>query len=378
MADGLMEELRRKYPTASPDRLLAMYEAEMAKRAAAAAAPPPEVAPTTPTVAPPPTTTIPTTTKAPTVAPSLAPGPAKASSLTPKPATTLQSPSTLPTWLQAATPTWIKQYPSPWETAPAPTIPTVTEPIFTSGMTVDQAANALAARRGISVGDARAQITRYPEYYGVTTGATEGGANVPKPGEEEEDKFSRPFFEEINGQLVFWNPTGGMYGGGGYELVGPVGTTGAMGLTAEQQIAQAEEDRRAQQELLQMQFGYEQQLDRLQAQWMREQQAASAAQQMAQMYAADPYKYWAQLGMGTPGAVARLTGGQVSPGQPFQQGVPLSTPSAQWWQNLLPSEQQQIAGGLNWLGINPEDWYSMYQRMIPGLGARQLEPMWAR
>jgi len=82
--------------------------------------------------------------------------------------------------------------------------------------------------------------------------------------------------------------------------------------------------------------------------------------------------------MGTPGAVARLTGGQVGPGQPFQQGVPLSTPSAQWWQNLLPSEQQQIAGGLNWLGVSPEDWYSMYQRMIPGLGTRQMEPVWAR
>ena len=107
-------------------------------------------------------------------------------------------------------------------------------------------------------------------------------------------------------------------------------------------------------------------------------QEAGAAQQMAQMYAADPYKYWAQMGQGTPGAVSRLTGGQIAPGQPMAQGIPLSTPSSQWWQNLLPSEQQQISGGLNWLGVDPQDWYSMYQRMIPGRGQRQTGPQWAR
>ncbi len=114
------------------------------------------------------------------------------------------------------------------------------------------------------------------------------------------------------------------------------------------------------------------------AELQRQLQAQQAAEQMAQMYASEPYKYWAQMGTPTPEAVARLTGGRVSSGQQMQRGVPLSTPATQWWNNLLPSETQQILGAVNWLGVNPEDYLSMYQRMVPGLGARQVEPRWAR
>ena len=167
------------------------------------------------------------------------------------------------------------------------------------------------------------------------------------------------------------------------------------GLTPEQQLGEFEAQRTARIQEIELQM-----------EMQRQMQEASAAQQMTQMYAADPYKYWAQLGAGTPEAVARLTGyqglsakelgalspherakyigeleerypGQVAPGEEMQH-TPLSTPSQQWWGNLLPSEQQQIMGGVNWLGIDPMDWYSMQQRMIPGLGARQLEPAWAR
>ena len=104
---------------------------------------------------------------------------------------------------------------------------------------------------------------------------------------------------------------------------------------------------------------------------------ATSAQNMASMYAADPYKYWAQMGQLTPEAVAELTGGQVEAGQPFK-GVPLSHPSAQWWNNLLPSEQEQILGALNWMGINPEDWFEMQKRTIPGMSSRQITPSWGR
>jgi len=116
---------------------------------------------------------------------------------------------------------------------------------------------------------------------------------------------------------------------------------------------------------------------RLQYELQRQLQEAQAAQQMAQMYAANPNKYWAQIHGLTPEAVARLTGGQIEAGEKFGH-VPLSMPSMQWWANLLPSEQEQILGAVNWLGINPEDWMSTFQRMIPGLGSRQMEPMWAR
>jgi hypothetical protein len=141
-------------------------------------------------------------------------------------------------------------------------------------------------------------------------------------------------------------------------------------------------------ELAREQMAQQMQLAQMQQQWQMEQlnrqyelerqmQLAGATQDMATMYAQDPYKYWAQMGQLTPEAVARLTGGAVQAGQPFK-GTPLSYPSMQWWANLLPSEQQQIYGALNWMGINPEDYQAMQQRMIPGLGSRQMEPVWAR
>lgn len=185
---------------------------------------------------------------------------------------------------------------------------------------------------------------------------------------------TQPQVITVGDQQFWWDPTGGMYGTGGWSLIPAKAPT----LTPEQQIGLSEEERAHQMAMLQEQYRLEQQTMSQQGGQARGMQEAAAAQQMAQMYAADPYKYWAQMGQGTPGAVARLTGGQVAPGQQMQQGVPLSTPSAQWWQNLLPSEQQQISGGLNWMGVDPADWYSMYQRMIPGLGQRQMEPVWAR
>jgi len=231
------------------------------------------------------------------------------------------------------------------------------------------------------------------------------------PPEDTEQARAKPEVIEIDGVQFWWNPTGGIYGDGGWERIPAASAAtqltpeqqmqqaeldrqAAMAramagqLTPEQQMAQDEAQRQAQMAQLRLQYelaqrnatqqNWEQQAQlRLQAELSRGEQAAQAAQQMAQMYAQEPYKYWAQMGQGTPGAVARLTGGKVAPGQQMRQ-VPLSTPSAQWWGNLLPSEQEQIAGAVNWLGVNPQDWYSTYQRMIPGLSSRQVEPSWAR
>jgi len=202
---------------------------------------------------------------------------------------------------------------------------------------------------------------------------------LPTPGvPEAAGPAGQPEVMEIGGQTFWWNPTGGIYGTGGWDLIPPRAEPRAPSLTPEQQMAESEAQRAAQMERLQMQYQLEQQLMGGQQQAARGLQEAGAAQQMAQMYAADPYKYWAQMGTPTPEAVARLTGGEVGPGEPFQQGVPLSMPSQQWWGNLLPSEQQQIMGGLNWMGMDPQDWFAMKQRMIPGLGARQMGPVWAR
>jgi len=230
-----------------------------------------------------------------------------------------------------------------------------------------------------------------------------GPPTLPMPGEGMGmGPEGEPQVVTVGGQQFWWNPTGGLYGTGGWDTL-PAAR--APGLSVEQQVEQARLDREAaerragisagmapeqqlaemqrqreweaqqataqrasQMQMLQAQGGLEQQLLGAQAGYAREQQAAGAAQQMAQMYAADPYKYWAQMGGGTPESVAALMGGQA----------PLSMPSQQWWGNLLPSEQQQIMGGVNWLGMDPQDWLAMRQRMIPGLGARQMGPQWAR
>ena len=237
---------------------------------------------------------------------------------------------------------------------------------------------------------------------GWPTPPVEEGLLQPGAGAYTGEPFGTPEIVDIGGQQFWWNPMG-QGGIGGWELI----SAGAQqrGLTAEQmmaeaqkdreaamarllagqqgqlsveeQIAQMEADRRNQEQLLRAQ--YEAQMEQMikQMEMERGMQSAGAAQQMSQMYAADPYKYWAQMGTPTPEAVARLTGGQIGAGEQFGQ-TPMSVPSAQWWGNLLPSEQQQIMGGINWLGVDPYDYLSMYQRMIPGLGSRQFEPTWAR
>jgi len=223
-----------------------------------------------------------------------------------------------------------------------------------------------------------------------TTPTTE--PNLPQPDEGGAETPTQPtFFTDEQG--IRWIHD--EYTGTWSQVNVPTPPRTDTGLTPEQQLGEYEAQRTARIQEIERQMEMQRQI-----------QEASAAQQMAQMYAADPYKYWAQLGAGTPEAVARLTGyqglsakelgalspherakyigeleerypGQVAPGEEMQH-TPLSTPSQQWWGNLLPSEQQQIMGGVNWLGIDPMDWYSMQQRMIPGLGARQLEPAWAR
>lgn len=191
---------------------------------------------------------------------------------------------------------------------------------------------------------------------GGESGLPEAGAGGgvywnPTTGKYETDPSTMPIIvTDENGDRWYYDQMAGTW-----SLLGGAGGAGGA-LTFEQQM-----------EMLQEQY-------RLQL----EQQEAYAAQQQQMMYEADPYKYWAQMGQGTPGAVARLTGGEIGAGEPFEQGVGMSTPSSQWWNNLIPSEQQQIMGGVNWLGIDPEDYYAMYKRMIPGLGSRQVEPVWAR
>jgi len=189
---------------------------------------------------------------------------------------------------------------------------------------------------------------------------------LPTPGLDDFGLGGEPQVVEVEGRQFWYDP-----GTGTWSLLSEVADVGAA------QPSAAEIQAQTQLQIQQMQSQAAMEQMNRQYELQRQLQSAQEAQGMAQMYAADPYKYWAQMGQLTPEAVARLTGGEVEPGEPFK-GVPLSYPSMQWWQNLLPSEQQQILGALNWMGISPEDWLTMLQRMIPGLGSRQMEPLWAR
>lgn len=208
--------------------------------------------------------------------------------------------------------------------------------------------------------------------------------DLPEPGDKEKGKPQPTFFTDAQGnrwQLV--DPLTNKW-----EMVQPPYVRGE---SAEQTAERAKLDRearsrdaaaqqKAQMERLTTEEGIESRLWEERGIQERGMQEAAAAQAMAQMYAADPYKYWAQMGLGTPEAVSRLTQGEqgIAPGEQFQPGVPLSMPSQQWWGNLLPSEQQQISGAVNWMGIDPADWQATRERMIPGMASRQMEARFRR
>ena len=102
-----------------------------------------------------------------------------------------------------------------------------------------------------------------------------------------------------------------------------------------------------------------------------EQQSQASYQTLMNSWLSNPYLYWQQLGQSTPQSVDSLMGGRA-----FGPGGYMSTPSAQWWNQLLPSQQQQVQGAVGDLGVNPADWLASYQRMIPG--TPQGVPQWAR
>ena len=97
-------------------------------------------------------------------------------------------------------------------------------------------------------------------------------------------------------------------------------------------------------------------------------------QRLIQQWGEQPSRYyipltWAATGKAptTPEAVAALQG--VTPGEELQ-ALPMETPSLQFWNSLVPEEQQQILGTADWLGISPETFMNIYQRMVPGVSDR--------
>uniref|UniRef100_A0A6M3KND9 Uncharacterized protein n=1 Tax=viral metagenome TaxID=1070528 RepID=A0A6M3KND9_9ZZZZ len=249
------------------------------------------------------------------------------------------------------------------------TIPNTNIPFNLSG--IPQWMQSLTQQRGatyypgmVTSGVSQAALQPAPEIESPAPVPT-----LPEPGSES-GTLGQPIIVDVGGEKFWWDPSTYTW-----NRISPETKSGSLSFNEQQALAKMSQQ--AQMEYLQQQYQYEQQMAREAAQQQEAIQREAARQALLQMYAADPYKYWAQMGAMTPEAVARLTGGAVKTGEQFQQGTPLSTPSAQWWSNLVPSEQEQIAGGLNWLGVNPQDWFSMYQRMIPGLGSRQVEPQWA-
>ena len=53
------------------------------------------------------------------------------------------------------------------------------------------------------------------------------------------------------------------------------------------------------------------------------------------------------------------------PGEPISENIQLVTPSTQFWNNLLPSQQDQLLKLVEWLGQNPEDYLARMKMMSP-------------
>ena len=52
-------------------------------------------------------------------------------------------------------------------------------------------------------------------------------------------------------------------------------------------------------------------------------------------------------------------------GEPISKGVQPITPSGQWWNNRVPSEQKQWRQLVEWLGQDPEDLLAHMVMMLP-------------
>jgi hypothetical protein len=55
-----------------------------------------------------------------------------------------------------------------------------------------------------------------------------------------------------------------------------------------------------------------------------------------------------------------------SAGMRVHQGITVGVPSIQFWNGLLPSQQEQVLQLIDWLGQNREDWLWLMRAMIPG------------
>jgi len=52
-------------------------------------------------------------------------------------------------------------------------------------------------------------------------------------------------------------------------------------------------------------------------------------------------------------------------GEPISQGLEVINMSGQFWNNLSPSQKQELKQMLEWLGIDPDDYIWQMQRMLP-------------
>ncbi len=74
--------------------------------------------------------------------------------------------------------------------------------------------------------------------------------------------------------------------------------------------------------------------------------------------------------------VKNCTGTRIS------EGIEISVPSAQWWNNLLPSQKEQVLQTVDWLCKHKKDWrcknredyLAMIKRCMPGASPMRIIP----
>jgi hypothetical protein len=65
-----------------------------------------------------------------------------------------------------------------------------------------------------------------------------------------------------------------------------------------------------------------------------------------------------------------------SPGEPISKNMELITPSAQFWNRLLPSQQDELLELVEWLGQDRRDYLAHMRMMLPPGGSKSIHLHW--
>ena len=67
-----------------------------------------------------------------------------------------------------------------------------------------------------------------------------------------------------------------------------------------------------------------------------------------------------------------------TPNQPITKDIKVITPSGQFWNSLLPSQQEDLVSLIEWLGLNSRDYLAQMRRMLPTNPNNKIQLKWKK